>query len=95
LRLAGGRLLLRGKKYEEASEWLGQAIQAGLSTPQAELWYMESLFQSGRFGKLRQLARKQCGGFENLSDFPISALEAVRLWSGEALAEIGSPCEQP
>src|SRR5450432_1145793 len=35
LRLAGGRVLLRGKKYAEASEWLGQAIDAGLSTPQA------------------------------------------------------------
>ena len=90
LRLAGGRLLLRGKQYEEASEWLGQAIQAGLSTPQATLWYMESLFQSGHFDKLRQLARNQRGGFENLGDFPSSALEAVRLWSGGALAEVGN-----
>jgi polysaccharide biosynthesis protein PelE len=83
-RLAAGRLLLRGRRYAEAAEWFDRAMQAGISTPQAALWYMESLFHSGGLSKLRELARNWRGAFESLTDFPADAQEAARLWAGEA-----------
>jgi polysaccharide biosynthesis protein PelE len=82
-RLAVGRLLLRGGSQEEAAEWLGQSMQTGQRTPQAALWYMESLFRSGRFAELRRLSRSQQESYENPVDFPVDALDAVRLWAGE------------
>jgi polysaccharide biosynthesis protein PelE len=89
-RLAAGRILLRGRSYAEAAEWLDQAIEAGPSTPQAALWYMESLFHLGRFDALRHLARDRREDFENLTDFPAGALAAVKLWAGETPVPGGS-----
>jgi polysaccharide biosynthesis protein PelE len=84
--LAVGRLLLRGGSPEEAAKWLGQSMQTDQRTPQAALWYMESLFRSGRFAELRRLSRSQRESHENLVDFPVDALDAVRLWAGEEAA---------
>ncbi|MCX6629413.1 MAG: hypothetical protein NTW28_17485 [Candidatus Solibacter sp.] len=78
--LAAGRLLLRGKRYAEAADWIGQAMQAGLSTPQADLWYMESLYHLGRFGQLREFAGSRNERVETVDNLPPAAFEAVRLW---------------
>jgi tetratricopeptide (TPR) repeat protein len=81
--LAGGRLLLRGKCYAEAVAWMEQAMQAGLSTPQADLWYMESLYNLGQFSRLREFAGNRRERVESTRDLPPAALEAVRLWGGQ------------
>jgi len=78
--LAAGRLLLRGKRYAEAADWMEQAMQAGLSTPQADLWYMESLYHLGRFPQLRELAHSRQERVEAVDNLPPAAFEAVRLW---------------
>jgi tetratricopeptide (TPR) repeat protein len=79
--LAVGRLLVRGKRYSEAAEWLEQAFEAGLSTSEASLWYMESLFHLGRFEKLRHLAQERHTSFGSEGGLPANALETVRLWA--------------
>ncbi len=81
--LAGGRLLLRGKFYAEAADWMERAMQAGLATPQAGLWYMESLYNLGRFGQLREFARGCRERMETVRDLPPAAFEAVRLWGSQ------------
>lgn len=78
--LAVGRLLLRGKRYAEAADWLELAMRTGLATPQAGLWYMESLYHLGRFDQLREFARGRQEGMAAMEDLPPAALEAVRLW---------------
>jgi tetratricopeptide (TPR) repeat protein len=82
-RLAVGRLLVRGQRYAEAAKWLEQAIATGLSTPQADLWYMESLYHLGSFPQLREFARRRQERLEAADDLPPAALEAVRLWGSE------------
>lgn len=79
--LAVGRLLVRGKRYGEAEEWLERAFEAGLSTSEASLWYMESLFHLGRFEKLRHLAHDRHNSFGSEGGLPANALETVRLWA--------------
>jgi tetratricopeptide (TPR) repeat protein len=79
--LAVGRLLVRGKRYGEAAEWLERAFEAGLSTSEASLWYMESLFHLGRFDKLRHLAHDRHQSFGSEGGLPANALETVRLWA--------------
>jgi len=89
-RLAAGRLLVRGKRYAEAADCLEQAMRAGLHVPQADLWYMESLYQLGRFVRLREFAglRRECLEAEDC--LPPAALEAVRLWGlQESLSPAG------
>ncbi len=85
--LAAGRLLLRGKRYAEAAQWMERAMQAGLDSPQACLWYMESLYHLGRFEELRKFAHGRQERLEAGGEIPARALEAVRLWGGfEALS---------
>ena len=79
-RLAGGRLLERGQRYAEAANLLDQARQAGLSAPQADLWYMESLYHLGSFVQLREFAHSRQERLEAADGLPPAALEAVRLW---------------
>lgn len=83
-RVAAGRLLLRDRQYREAAECLESAIQEVLSNPRACLWYMESLFRLGRFDTLREMASRHQAEFESWSDFPVEALEAIRLWAAGA-----------
>ena len=73
--LAAGRLLLRGKRYDEAAAWLEPGVAA---SPQASLWYLESLYHLGRYDQLRDLARALHPGTE--ADVSPAALETLRLW---------------
>jgi polysaccharide biosynthesis protein PelE len=82
-RLAAGRLLLRSKRFEEAAECFAVTADPGFAKPQA-LWRMESLFQLGRFAEIRSLARAWASQPESPPDYPVEAVEAVRLWA-EAL----------
>jgi polysaccharide biosynthesis protein PelE len=85
-RLAAGRLLLRSKRFNEAAEYFHEAADPSSGKPQAALWYMESLFQLGRFGEIRRLARDWASRRASSAGYPPEAIEAVRLWAG-----IGEP----
>jgi hypothetical protein len=80
-RLAEGRLLLRARRYAEAAHSFEKATGVGLSTPQARLWYMESLYHLGRFDQLRAFARSHSVCPSGASDLPPAASEVVELWS--------------
>lgn len=80
-RLAEGRLLLRARRYAEAADSLETAIEAGLSTPQAALWYMESLYHLGRFDQLRVFAASHVDQLGGICDLTPAAAEALELWS--------------
>jgi thioredoxin-like negative regulator of GroEL len=83
-RLAAGRLLLRSRRFDEAAEFFEQAAHPDCVTPQTALWRMESLFQLGRFGEIRRLARAWAAQPDTSAGYPVEAMEAVRLWA-EAL----------
>ncbi len=83
-RLAAGRLLLRSKRFQEAAEAFAPSAHPGSASPQAALWRMESLFQLGRFGEIRQLAHVWAAQPDTSAGYPVEATEAVRLWA-EAL----------
>jgi tetratricopeptide (TPR) repeat protein len=80
-RIAISRLLLRGGQYPEAAVWLEKTIQADRASAQAELWYMESLYNLGRFAELRDHAHRRMERIESSDNLPSTATEAVRLWA--------------
>ncbi len=86
-RLAAGRLLLRSKRFREAAECFQQAAAPDSEKPQAALWYMESLFQLGRFAEIRRLARDWESRHASSAEYPPEALQAVRLWAGVRAAD--------
>ena len=79
-RIAISRLLLRGGQYSEAALWLEETIHADSASAQAELWYMESLYNLGRFAELRTYAQPRMNQIESSDNLPSTAMEAVRLW---------------
>lgn len=85
-KLALGRILLRSKRYEDASHWLESAIEDSGQKPELAIWYMESLFHLRRFEDLRRWAEHYAADFEKPeSTFPMSAEGAVRLWADSPL----------
>jgi polysaccharide biosynthesis protein PelE len=82
--LAAGRLLLRGRRYPEAAGCFRQVAGPDAAKPQAALWYMESLFQLGKFEEIRRLARQWASHKAPPGGYPPEAVEAVRLWAGAA-----------
>lgn len=79
--IAISRLLLRGGQYEEAAAWLQKAIQDRGATAQAKVWYMESLYNLGRFAELRAFAGPRLSELDSSAMLPEAALEAARLWA--------------
>jgi tetratricopeptide (TPR) repeat protein len=80
--IAISRLLLRGGRYAEAAGLLEKAMNTGGATSQAELWYMESLYNLGRFAELREYAGPRLHGLDGAEGLAPAALEAVHLWAG-------------
>jgi hypothetical protein len=81
--IAMSRLLLRGGRYAEAADALQKAMKAGVATSQAGLWYMESLYNLGRFAELREYAAPRPERLDGADSLPRAALEAVHLWAGD------------
>ncbi|HYR84024.1 MAG TPA: hypothetical protein VE422_08105 [Terriglobia bacterium] len=78
-RISIGRILVRGSRYEEAVEWFEQTYLAE-DTQECAVWYMESLFRSGKFEKLRSFVS---GNWKKLRDgacVPLEISEAIQLW---------------
>jgi tetratricopeptide (TPR) repeat protein len=80
-RMAISRLLLRGGRYSEAAVSLEASQHDGFSTQYAELWYVESLFNLGRFAELRKYARQLQDRLDGADGLPPAAVEAVRTWA--------------
>jgi len=78
-RVAVGRILVRDRKYEEAVDWFERnGIDEHSSEP--TLWYLESLFRTARFEKLRLILAGSEKQFHHRKDLPIEILEATKLW---------------
>lgn len=88
-RLAAGRLLLRCKRYREASECFNSILDASSTASRGALWQMETLFHLGKFGEIRLLARAAQPRLEPSGGCPTEALEATRLWASPASAAPG------
>jgi tetratricopeptide (TPR) repeat protein len=82
-RIAAGRLQLRSGLFEDAACSLRKVIDAGAAPPQADLWYMESLYRLGRYPELRAYAHAPENNPDEDTTFSPAAREAVLLWAGE------------
>ena len=91
-RLAVGRLLLRGGRYDQTAEWFAMCIEEGQWTRRMIPWYMESLYRLGRFEEVRRLAKAHYQVLTRLDSFPVNVVDTVHLW---ATAESGSGVLRP
>ena len=87
VRLAIGRLLLRGGRYDKTAEWFALCIEEDQWTPQMIPWYMEGLYRLGRLEDVRRLAKRHYEELTRLDKFPVNVVDTVHLW---ATAESGS-----
>ena len=83
--IAAGRLLLRAARYSEAAVSLEKAIKTGTPTSQAGLWYMESLYNLGRFAELRAYARLVENRTSVADNSSPAALEALQMWAEDRM----------
>ena len=79
--IAIGRLLFRGKKWQEAANWFSQGLQRGITNPSIILWYLECLFYLGDFETLRSTARNHIETIKNNETIPTELQDAVALWA--------------
>lgn len=75
-----GRLLFRGKRWEEAAEWFRRAMDKGWKLKNMTLWYMECLYRLGDYRALRTAAR-QFGSLSDHDDLPREVRDAVAIWA--------------
>jgi pentatricopeptide repeat protein len=78
---AVGRLLFRGKQWDEAAKWFEQMIHRGVYAPGYVLWYLECLWNLGDYGRLRQVARQYSGDIRENETIPREVRDAVALWA--------------
>ena len=81
IRLAVGRMLIRGRNYQAAVDWFERPITDEPASVQHTVWYMESLFASGDFEKLRQVMETRGHELANRAEFPVEMREVMNLWS--------------
>jgi hypothetical protein len=92
VRLAVGRLLLRGGRYEKTAEWFALCVEEGQWTPRMIPWYMESLYRLGRLEDVRRLAKLHYEELTQLDQYPLNVVDTVHLW---ATAQSGSGVLRP
>jgi hypothetical protein len=81
--IAASRLQLRSGLCEDAARSLAKVIDAGAATPQAELWYMESLYRLGRYAELRASVHQPENNPDGDTTLIPAAREAMLLWAGK------------
>lgn len=79
-----GRLLVRSGQLEKAASWLKQLIDEGRSDGHILSWYLEVLYDLGRYAELRAFVQNYSGKLELLvHDDRFSPLaDTVKLWLG-------------
>lgn len=76
-----GRLLVRKGDFAAAVSLLHQAIEDRVGSSQVALWYMESLFNLGRFDELNRLTTLYREQFETDKELPLEVGEVLKLWA--------------
>lgn len=78
---ATSRLLLKNGQLEEAAKLLQDAID--VENPDLKLitWYMDALYQDGKYDLLNQVAKRYVEEFENNTDFPLNVVQSVQIWA--------------
>lgn len=81
-RLAVGRILLRGGDYGRGAAWFEEIENLETArSAEGSMWYMESLFHSGRLDQLRTLISEREVAPDASGNFPVEVLETLKLWS--------------
>jgi hypothetical protein len=83
-RAAVGRLLVQDGRYQDAADWLVEAIAAPEGRVHALLLWMEAQFNLGRFAEVRWAAVTHAAELIDRDDTPLLARETLKLWSGAA-----------
>lgn len=84
VRIRAGRLMLRLDRAVEASDWFARCLMDGYSSDSLIIWYLESLFLSGRFEELRKNARLHRTRLRALYEDLPQLAESIELWAGES-----------
>lgn len=83
-----GRLLLRSGESEEACDWFSRSFDAGHRDRQLLLWYVQALYEAGKYDDLRSLA-KDCIPFINdLRAMRPRLAACVESWAGNSPKEV-------
>jgi tetratricopeptide (TPR) repeat protein len=83
-RAAVGRLLVQDGRYQDAADWLVEAIAAPEGRVHALLLWMEAQFNLGRFAEVRWAAVTHAKELIDREDTPLLARETLKLWAGAA-----------
>jgi hypothetical protein len=81
-RAAVGRLLVQDGRYQDAADWLVDAIAAPEGRVHALLLWMEAQFNLGRFAEVRWAAVTHAAELIDRDDTPLLARETLKLWAG-------------
>lgn len=82
-----GRLLVRARRYEEAIELLRDVVTGGEVPPEMGAWYMEALFELGRYDEVHKTAAH----LRRIEEGRAASAEGrgrdlMRLWHGDGPA---------
>lgn len=80
--MAIGRLLVRERRYDAASNWFAVAEERGLLSADMVVWNLEALFKLGRYDKLREAIRRHRSLFETGDKVPPQIPAMIGLWTG-------------
>lgn len=81
-RLKVGRLLVRGGHYTEGADWLKSSMDQGFSNHNMKVWYLECLYHSGQYARLRDAVMNTPMDLNTLQAEQPALAEAINLWSG-------------
>lgn len=82
-RLYIGRTLKRSGRISEAAQWFKKCIDEGNYNDAMVTWYLECLFELGRFRELRETANHFQPRLSLDQRYQLSLVESIRLWSGQ------------
>lgn len=89
IRFILGRMLLRGGKDKQATEWYENCLDQGYKSPQIFAWYFECLYRLGQLTKLREQAAIYFDEIEQYKHiFQPDVFQVIKIWAG---SKIDSP----
>jgi tetratricopeptide (TPR) repeat protein len=83
-RTAMARLLIRQRRYEDASRVLEQLAEGSSPPGDVLAWRLEAAFHLGQWDRVRLWARQWNGRCQDDAEIPIEMRQAVALWAGGA-----------
>lgn len=81
VRLKVGRLLIRSERYDQAAEWFKHSLDEGYTSDAIKIWYMECLYQTGRYEELRAAASSLRVDLAQYQNFQPEMIESLHLWT--------------